>query len=532
MTTPVESLAFCPTLGNGTTKRTLGGWVSDQCLNVKDYGAVGDGVTNDTAAIQACLDAAFGTYASPHANPNNTSNRPVYFPPGGYLVRPSISGRSFSAAADNGSGKVRLAVSTTGLTSGDNINVIVSTGDTTVGGTWFVTVIDSGHLDLRNSAFSGTATGTITTPCLRVAQVQGGLIFGAGRFSTTITTDDTNGAAVFMTNRFEYSRVENINFSAKTHGIAFQLDSDGDYSSPSTNLQSNTFYNNYFSGTGLDYGVMIGRGQNMGSENLFLNNYFDQCGVAALSIWNLNALMNTVIGGNISNSDKGIYVNAGSCNVIHGVSFQNNTTVDIHINNGVGDCHSISGCRSESANFCLQGNAQPMHISCCYQTAATSGYFFSGHGYISIDGCSSVNGYITDSCSVLIRSSNFQRSDFLTAGTPRYIDLDVIPQLHTTQTGTSYTLKDSDGSSKIKFTNGGAITVTVPKNSNNAWFLGEGNWIDIQQYGAGQITLSPAAGVTLHSGNGLKTSGQYAVIRLTVDGDGADTYTVSGSTTP
>ena len=45
----------------------------DQVFSVKDYGAVGDGVTDDTAAIQACLDnAVFGAG--------------VYFPDGEYII--------------------------------------------------------------------------------------------------------------------------------------------------------------------------------------------------------------------------------------------------------------------------------------------------------------------------------------------------------------------------------------------------------------------------------------------------------------
>ncbi len=55
--------------------------------NVKDYGALGDGVTDDTAAIQAAIDDAIAT--------SNLSG--VFFPPGTYQV--SVTGLSVSAAA-------------------------------------------------------------------------------------------------------------------------------------------------------------------------------------------------------------------------------------------------------------------------------------------------------------------------------------------------------------------------------------------------------------------------------------------------
>ncbi len=53
-------------------------------INVRDYGAVGDGVTNDTDAVQAALDeaASYGVGSG-----TTVFNRPpVYFPPGVYLV--------------------------------------------------------------------------------------------------------------------------------------------------------------------------------------------------------------------------------------------------------------------------------------------------------------------------------------------------------------------------------------------------------------------------------------------------------------
>lgn len=58
-------------------------------FNVKDFGAVGDGVTDDTDSIQATFDAAL-TYAR-STGPATESGATVYFPTGEYKILDSIS---------------------------------------------------------------------------------------------------------------------------------------------------------------------------------------------------------------------------------------------------------------------------------------------------------------------------------------------------------------------------------------------------------------------------------------------------------
>jgi len=81
------------------------------------------------------------------------------------------------------------------------------------------------------------------------------------------------------------------------------------------------------------------------------------------------------------------------------------------------------------------------------------------------------------------------------------------------QTGTSYTLALTDGAKLVTLTNAAAITLTVPPNSSVAFPIG--SQVLLYQGGAGQVTITPGAGVTVQSqGSKLKINGQYGIAGL------------------
>lgn len=55
----------------------------DDIVNVKDFGAVGDGITNDTAAIQRCIDQIYDRLS---AAPDIKTRRTIHFYPGIYII--------------------------------------------------------------------------------------------------------------------------------------------------------------------------------------------------------------------------------------------------------------------------------------------------------------------------------------------------------------------------------------------------------------------------------------------------------------
>jgi len=94
------------------------------------------------------------------------------------------------------------------------------------------------------------------------------------------------------------------------------------------------------------------------------------------------------------------------------------------------------------------------------------------------------------------------------------------------QTGTTYTFVLADNGKYCRFTNSGAVTVTVPPNSSVAFAAG--TQIDVIQGGTGKVTFAQGSGVTINSLNGNKSLvGRYAggtLIKV-----GADTWDLVGS---
>lgn len=78
------------------------------------------------------------------------------------------------------------------------------------------------------------------------------------------------------------------------------------------------------------------------------------------------------------------------------------------------------------------------------------------------------------------------------------------------QTGTTYTTVLADDGKLITCDNAASIALTIPPNSSVAY--GIGTQINVMQLGAGTVTITAGAGVTLNSdGAKFKTNAQYAV---------------------
>ncbi len=76
----------------------------------------------------------------------------------------------------------------------------------------------------------------------------------------------------------------------------------------------------------------------------------------------------------------------------------------------------------------------------------------------------------------------------------------------------SFTLIGHEGGRTVRMNSGSANTLTVPPASQVPFPID--TFINVEQYGAGQTTITAGSGVTIRSRNGLKMAGQYAVATL------------------
>lgn len=95
-------------------------------------------------------------------------------------------------------------------------------------------------------------------------------------------------------------------------------------------------------------------------------------------------------------------------------------------------------------------------------------------------------------------------------------------------TGTSHTMQADNSGKIIRFTNGSAVTVTLPNNIAAQFYC------TVIQDGAGQVGFSAASGATLHNRSShAKIAGQYGMVVLYVKGNSggsAAIYNLAGDT--
>jgi len=245
---------------------------------------------------------------------------------------------------------------------------------------------------------------------IKLAKLVGARIIGSGRSATRIINDGRG--AIFATNGCGFSHFEGMTLQSSDAGsTVFDLNWDGTPGGAA--LQSNGFVNVNFAGGA--YGIDIGAGGYMGSENIFVNCLWNYAAVAGLKTSNFNACQNTVVGGDMQACNMGIWVSRGSVTMVESVGFQLQKEWDIRVDNSANDTFNVIGCRTESPNFVQVKNFVHAYIAGCTQ-AAPAGYFLRPAGCpTTIERCVSLNGQINVGADarLSVRGCSFGRDDWL-----------------------------------------------------------------------------------------------------------------------
>src|SRR5262249_50172136 len=369
------------------TPRTMPDRVAE-IINVKDFGAVGDGKRDDTSAIQAALDAAFGPPSNFHNWQNAHLNKEVHFPAGKYRVVAPQAPRAITNITNDfalGNGQGHLTYTTRGdhgFTVGQL--VWVSGADCNGDGNRLVKI---GSIPASNQfttvtqppMHSYTGGGRVQSIALSVTGVFGGKISGAGAFSSQLI-NAKSGGIVFATNGWKYGVVENLGFIGQgtgDSGTGFLLDLDND--APSTlgiqGISFDSFYDCFFSGFGgrdvfgFDASARRanlrsyegGMGCNVGPTNRSQADtiYFNNCiftenyvGCRLGQFWNMNCINVSFFGGNFMTNGIGILSDFASPGVVAGALFEESAYWDIETWGGGQQEIYLAGITSESTNFC------------------------------------------------------------------------------------------------------------------------------------------------------------------------------------
>lgn len=210
---------------------------------------------------------------------------------------------------------------------------------------------------------------------LSLVKVLSFVIEGAGKLVTRLVA--YGGQPAILINRWSYGEVNNLLVgTASVCDCLIDADSDGiDGTNLGVSNQAVTFRSVFFDGSGMAQdGIAVGRtgSQSQGSEYLYIACHWQSCLRSGMHTGNYNALQHTILGGNIQDCPRGLWVQYGGYVVAVGVGFQNGTGkqyrasgADLLVENAAGDCNVLLGCRSESAFLAQTFNGGHTYIVAC-----------------------------------------------------------------------------------------------------------------------------------------------------------------------
>lgn len=291
-----------PNTGNFTltgmlAKRSLGARLEDHWISVKEFNAKGDGTTDDTAAIQAAFDFAYGAYGSEHGENagggrlGSGANKVVFFPAGRYKITAPL--------------RVNLVWSPTLIGAGSHQSRIF---------------FDPAHAPVASETF-GAFPRDFTG------------IYPVIQFLTCwhVTVEGLT---------FDGSGVQNLIMHCGTHPAGVDDGHDGYYRDVHIKGAANI--------AGSSNGVAF-TGAAMGSERTWTRCKFTNCAKYGYIITGGNTINHFFYGCVFSDNAFGLYqVGQGGSVSFIGCYSENNSTIDYYCG---GDATSVKGCRSKSQNF-------------------------------------------------------------------------------------------------------------------------------------------------------------------------------------
>lgn len=187
----VSSGGSLPTGNIGEVLMGGGAFIS-QWVNAKEYGAVGDGVTDDTAALQAALDDCFGSVASPHGTAGVLDNKQLYIPPGEYRITSPLQVKYMHGGRVFGAG--RFVTKIVQATAGEKCFITNGCGYSYFGSMYME---NDGTAILFDLSWDGTAGG----PALQSVTFQD-MFFQGGTYGVLIAGGGFQGDTVIFLNCF------------------------------------------------------------------------------------------------------------------------------------------------------------------------------------------------------------------------------------------------------------------------------------------------------------------------------------------